>query len=62
MIVYEIYGTKNNVIMDMPLINMSSKNILILTFRYGVRKLLSDFMGFFKADLSRLKGLYQVMG
>ena len=60
--VHEIYSTKNDVIMDMPLINMGGKNVLIPTFCYGVRKLLSNLMCFLKTDFSRLKGLYQVMG
>ena len=57
MIVHEIDGTKNNVIVDMTFINMGGKNIFILSFRYGIRKLLSNLMGFLKTDLSRLKGL-----
>ena len=62
MIIHEIDGTKNNVIMDVPLINMSGKDIFILSFRYCICKLISNLMGFLKADLSRFKGLYQVMG
>ena len=41
--VHEIYGTKNNVIMDMTFINMGGKNILIPTFCYGVCKLFFSF-------------------
>ncbi len=40
---------------------INARTLFILSFCYGICKLLSDLMDFFKADLSRLKGLYQVM-
>jgi len=61
-VVYEIDRAKNNVVMDMPLVNVSSQNIFVLTFGYCVGKLPPDFMGFSVIDFSRLKGLYQMVG
>ena len=48
--------------MDMPLVNVSSQNIFVLTFGYCVGKLPPYFMGGLIVYLSRLKGLYQVVG
>ena len=45
---------------DVWLIN--SQNIFVLPFGYCVCKLPSDFMGGLIIDLSRLKGLYQMVG
>ena len=61
-VVYEIDRTENHMIMDMPLINMGSQNILMLSFGYCVGKLPPDFMGFSVIDFPRLKGLYQMVG
>ena len=47
---------------SMPLVNVSSQNIFVLTFGYCVGKLPPDFMGFSVIDFSRLKGLYQMVG
>ena len=55
MVVYEIDRAENNVVMDMPLVNMGSQNILMLSFGYCVGKLPPDFMGFSVIDFSRLK-------
>ena len=46
----------------MPLVNVSSQNIFVLTFGYCVGKLPPYFMGGLIVYLSRLKGLYQVVG
>ena len=61
-VVYEIDREENHMIMDMPLINMGSQNIFVLSFGYCVGKLPPDFMGFPVIYLSRLKGLYQMVG
>ena len=45
----------------MPLVNMGSQNIFMLSFGYCVGKLPPDFMGFSVIDFSRLKGLYQMV-
>ena len=62
MVVYEVYGTKNDVVMDMPLVNMGSQNIFVLSFCYCVGKLPPDLMGFLIVHFPRRKGLYQVKG
>ena len=62
MVVYEVYGAENDMIVDMPLVNMRREYILMLPLCYRVGKLLSDFMGFLLIDFPRLKGLYQMKG
>ena len=61
-VVYEIDRAENNVVMDMPLVNVSSQNIFVLTFGYCVGKLPPDLMGFLIVHFPRRKGLYQVKG
>ena len=61
-VVYEIDRAENDVVMNMPLINVSSQNIFMLSFGYCVGKPPSDFMGSLIIDFSRLKGLYQMVG
>ena len=61
-VVYEVHRAENNVVMDMPLVNVRRHNILMLPLCYRVGKLLSDFMGFLIIDFPRLKGLYQMKG
>lgn len=60
--IYEIYRTENNVVMDMPLVNMCREYILMLPFGYSVGKLPPDLMGFLIVHFPRRKGLYQVKG
>ena len=50
------------VIVVVLIVNVSSQNIFVLPFGYCVCKLPSDFMGGLIIDLSRLKGLYQMVG
>lgn len=62
MVVYEVYGAENDMIVDMPLVNMRREYILMLPLCYRVGKLLSDFMGFLIIYFPQLKGLYQMKG
>ena len=57
-----ICSTENDVVMNVSFVNVSSQNIFVLPFGYCVCKLPSDFMGGLIIDLSRLKGLYQMVG
>ena len=60
--VYKIDRAENNVIMDVPFVNMRRQYILMLPLCYRVGKLLSDFVGGFIIHFPRLKGLYQMKG
>ena len=62
MVVYKIDRAENNVIMDVPFVNMRRQYILMLPLCYRVGKLFSDFMGGFVIHFPRLKGLYQMKG
>ena len=57
-----IHGTKNDVIMDVALINMGSQHIGIFPLQHFIGKLLPDLMGLFRRGLAGGKGLYQVVG
>ena len=59
--IYEIYGAKNDVIVDTPLVNMRRQNVFVLTLLYCVCKLTPDFVGFLIFHFSRRKRLYQMM-
>ena len=62
MVVYEIDRAENDVVMNVSLVYMRSKDVFILSLCYRVGKLLPDFMGFLIVHFPRLKGLYQVVG
>ncbi len=62
MVVYEVYGAENNVIVDVSFVNVRREYILMLPLCYRVGKLLPDFVGFLIIDFPRLKGLYQMKG
>lgn len=61
-VVYEIDGAKNDVIMDMAFINVRRQNIFMLAFGNSVGKLPPDLMGGLRVGFPRFKGLYQVKG
>ena len=60
--VYKIHGIENQMIVDVTLIGMCRKHIFVLAFEDLICKFLSDFMGDFRRDFSRLKGLDNVSG
>ena len=60
-VVYKVYLTKNDVVMDMPFIYVSGMDVFILPLCYCVGKLFSDFMGFLIIDFPRLKRLSQMV-
>ena len=51
---------ENQVVMDVILVYVSGKDKLILAAQYLLCELHTDLMGFFRGDLTWLKGLYQV--
>ena len=61
-VVYKVDRAKNDMVMDMPLVNVRRKDVFMLPLCYRVGKLPPDLMGFFVIDFPRLKGLYQVVG
>jgi hypothetical protein len=60
--IHEIDSAENDVIMDVPFVNVRCQDIFMLSLCYGVGKLPPDLMGFLEIHLARLKGLDQVMG
>ena len=58
--IYEVDRAENNVVMDMPLVNVRREYIFMLPLCYRVGKLPPDLMGFLIVHFSRRKGLYQV--
>ena len=61
-VVYEIDRAENNVVMNVSFVNVRRQDIFMLPFGYCVGKLPPYFMGGLIVYLSRLKGLYQVVG
>ncbi len=57
----KIHSTENDVIMAMLLVVVGSNDILILAAENFIDKLLPDLVGLCIADLTRLKGLYQMV-
>ena len=60
LVVGEADRIENQMIMNMPLINMGGKYKLVLATQYFFCQLQPNLMGFCGGDLSRLKGLDQV--
>lgn len=58
--IHEADGIENQVVMDMPLVNVGGQYKFILTAKDLVRKLHPDLMGFLWGDLPRGEGLYQM--
>ena len=55
--IYEVDRTENNVVMDMPLVNVRRQYILMLSLCYRVGKLPPDLMGCLIVHFPRRKGL-----
>ena len=62
MVVYKVDRAKNDVVMDMPLVNMRRKDVFMLPLCYRVGKLPPDLITRDLVYFPRLKGLYQVVG
>ena len=60
LVVGEADRIENQMVVNMPLINMGGKYKLVLATQYFFCQLHSDLMGILGGDLSRLKGLDQV--
>ncbi len=59
-VVGEADRIENQMVVNMPLVNMGGKYKLVLATQYFFCQLHSDLMGFLSGDLPRLKGLDQV--
>ena len=57
----KIHGTENDVIMAMLLVDVGGDDILILATENFIGKLPPNLVGLRIADLTRLKGLYQMV-
>ena len=57
----KIHSTENDVIMAMLLVDVGSDDILILAAENFIDKLLPDLVGLYIADLTQIKGLYQMV-
>lgn len=60
--IHEIDSTENNVVVDVPLVNVRRQDVFMLPLCHGIRELPPDLMGFFKIHLARRKGLDQMVG
>ena len=60
LVIHEADGIENQVVMNMPLVNVGGQNKFILAAQDLLCELHADFVGFLRGDLPRGKGLYQV--
>ena len=60
LMIHEADGIENQVVMDMPLVNMGGQYKFVLATQDLFCKLHPDLMGFLRGDLPRGEGLYQV--
>lgn len=60
LVVGEADRIENQMVVNMPLVNMGGKYKLVLATQYFFCKLHTNLMGFLGGDLPRLKGLDQV--
>ena len=60
LMIHEADGIENQVVMDMPLVNVGGQYKFILATQDLVCELHTDLMGFLRGDLPRGEGLYQV--
>ena len=60
LMIHEADGIENQVVMNMPLVNMGGKYKFVLAAQDLLCKLHPDLMGFFRGYLPRGEGLYQM--
>ncbi len=53
--VHIVHGVEDDVIMAMPLVNVSCNHILILALKPFIRKLFPDFMSLFRRHFTDVK-------
>ena len=57
----KVHGAKQNVIMNVPLVDVGCDHILVFAAEDFIGKLFADLMGFLIVHFSRRKGLYQMV-
>ena len=60
LMIHEADGIENQVVMDMPFVNMGGKYKFVLAAQDLIGKLYSDLMGFLRGDFPRRERLYQM--
>ena len=61
-LIHHVHSTEDNVIMDVPFVNMRGQHIGIFALQNFICKLLANFVGLLRRGFSRRKRLYQVVG
>ena len=61
-LVHHVHGTKDDVVMDVPLVNVRGQHIGVFALQHFIRKLPANLVGLLRRGFSRRKRLYQVVG
>ena len=59
---YHIHSTRNQVIVDVALVDVGCQHIGVFALQHFLNELLADLMGLYRRDLAGGKGLDQVVG
>ena len=61
-LVHHVHGTKDDMVMDVPLVNVRGQHIRVFASQDFICKLPANLVGLLRRGFSRRKRLYQVMG
>ena len=61
-LVHHVHGTKDDVVMDVPLVNMRGQHIRVFALQDFICKLPANLVGLLRRGFARRKRLYQVVG
>ena len=61
-LVHHVHGTKDDVVMDVPLVNVRGQHIRVFALQDFICKLPANLVGLLRRGFARRKRLYQVVG
>ena len=61
-LVHHVHGAKDNVVVDVPLVNVRGQYIRVFALQDFICKLPTNLVGLLRRGFSRRKRLYQVVG
>ena len=61
-LVHHVHSTENDVVVDVPFVNVRGQYIGIFSLQHFIRKLPANLVGLLRRGFARRKRLYQVVG
>ena len=61
-LIHHVYGAEDDVIMDVPFVNVGGQHIRVFALQDFICKLPANFVGLLRRGFARRKRLYQVVG